>query len=72
MISVAKRGRQRARRVRQLAQKLFNERMKDAEWGELRGLLTSFADARRAYIDAVLVQTGLVCMGRQLYRGRRP
>jgi hypothetical protein len=70
MISVARAKRQRAGRARQLAIKLFDDRIEDAECSELRGLLIKDVDARRAYLEAVFLQSDLVWMGKQLYRER--
>jgi hypothetical protein len=55
--------RKTAKRVGELAGKLIDDRIRDAEWCELQSLLTRNDDAGRAYGEAVLLHVGLHRLG---------
>jgi hypothetical protein len=59
MISIDKRNRQLDRRMYALAGMLVDERIQKAELGELQSLLADDGEARRTYVEAMMLQADL-------------
>ena len=62
MIAIGRMKHQPAERVLELTDKMVDERISETEWSELQALLTNSAEGRRAYVEVMLLQSGLHCL----------
>jgi hypothetical protein len=52
-------GQRLVQRVWQLTGKLLHKHIQDTEWQELQSLITSSVEARRAYVESMLLRAEL-------------